>query len=90
MTLSQIAEYILKGKKIGITYHVSPDGDAVGSVLALFNALKSLNKDCYIISKDTLSENLKFLKGSDEITGEITGPVDETDIVVVLTVQALQ
>ena len=84
MTLSQIARFILESKKIGITYHVSPDGDAVGSVLALFNALKSLNKDCYIISKDTLSENLKFLKGSDEITGEITEPVDETDIVVVL------
>ena len=84
MTLGQIAKFILERKKIGITYHVSPDGDAVGSVLALFNALKSLNKDCYIISKDTLSENLKFLKGSDEITGEITEPVDETDIVVVL------
>jgi len=84
MTLGQIAKFILESKKIGITYHVSPDGDAVGSVLALFNALKSLNKDCYIISKDTLSENLKFLKGSDEITGEITEPVDETDIVVVL------
>ena len=84
MTLSQIAKFILESKKIGITYHVSPDGDAVGSVLALFNALKSLNKDCYIISKDTLSENLKFLKGSDEITGEITEPVDETDVVVVL------
>lgn len=84
MTLSQIAKFILESKKIGITYHVSPDGDAVGSVLALFNALKSLNKDCYIISKDTLSENLKFLKGSDEITGEIIEPVDETDIVVVL------
>ena len=52
--------------------------------LHFFNALKSLNKDCYIISKDTLSENLKFLKGSDEITGEITEPVDETDVVVVL------
>ena len=45
MTLSQIAEYILKSKKIGITYHVSPDGDAVGSVLALINGLKSLNKE---------------------------------------------
>ena len=45
MTLSQIAKFILESKKIGITYHVSPDGDAVGSVLALFNALKSLNKD---------------------------------------------
>ena len=84
MTLSQIAKFILESKKIGITYHVSPDGDAVGSVLALFNALKSLNKDCYIISKDTLSENLRFLKGSDEITGEIIEAVDETDIVVVL------
>ena len=84
MTLSQIAKFILDSKKIGITYHVSPDGDAVGSVLALFNALQSLNKDCYIISKDTLSENLKFLKGSSEITGEITEPLDETDIVVVI------
>ena len=84
MTLSQIAKFILESKKIGITYHVSPDGDAVGSVLALFNALKSLNKDCYILSKDTLSDNLKFLKGSDEVTGEITEPDDETDIVVIL------
>lgn len=84
MTLSQIAKFILESKKIGITYHVSPDGDAVGSVLALFNALKFLNKDCYILSKDTLSDNLKFLKGSNEITGEIIEPKDETDVVIVL------
>ena len=84
MTLSQIAEYILKGKKIGITYHVSPDGDAVGSVLALLNALRSLNKECYVISKDSVSDNLKYLKGSDEITGDITEAKDETDIIVVL------
>lgn len=84
MTLDQIANFILKGKKIGITYHVSPDGDAVGSVLALLNGLKSLNKECYIISKDTLSDNLKFLKNSQEITGEVVKPLEETDIVVVL------
>lgn len=84
MTLSQIANFILEGKKIGITYHVSPDGDAVGSVLALLNALKSLNKDCYVISKDTLSENVKFLKGSEDITGYVVEPEDETDIIVVL------
>lgn len=84
MTLSQIAKFILEGKKIGITYHVSPDGDAVGSVLALLNGLKSLNRDCYVISKDTLSDNLQFLKSSEEVTGEITEPLEETDIVVVL------
>ena len=84
MTLSQIAEYILKGKKIGITYHVSPDGDAVGSVLALLNGLKSLNKNCYVISKDSLSDNLKFLKGSEEILGNVVDATNDTDIVVVL------
>ncbi|MDU6294785.1 bifunctional oligoribonuclease/PAP phosphatase NrnA [Clostridium celatum] len=84
MTLSQIANLILEGKKIGITYHVSPDGDAVGSVLALLNALRSLNKECYVISKDSVSDNLKYLKGSDEITGDITEAKDETDIIVVL------
>ncbi|EKY22112.1 DHH family phosphoesterase [Clostridium celatum] len=84
MTLSQIANLILEGKKIGITYHVSPDGDAVGSVLALLNALRSLNKECYVISKDSVSDNLKYLKGSDEIIGDITEAKDETDIIVVL------
>ena len=84
MTLSQIANLILEGKKIGITYHVSPDGDAVGSVLALLNALRSLNKECYVISKDSVSDNLKYIKGSDEITGDITEAKDETDIIVVL------
>ena len=79
MTLSQIAEYILKGKKIGITYHVSPDGDAVGSVLALLNGLKSLNKNCYVISKDSLSDNLKFLKGSEEILGNVVEATNDTD-----------
>ena len=84
MTLSQIARFILESKKIGITYHVSPDGDAVGSVLALLNALRSLNTECYVISKDSVSDNLKYLKGSDEITGDITEAKDETDIIVVL------
>ena len=35
MTLTNMKKFILSAKKIGITYHVSPDGDAVGSVLAL-------------------------------------------------------
>lgn len=84
MTLSQIAKFILESKKIGITYHVSPDGDAVGSVLALLNGLKSLNKNCYVISKDSLSDNLKFLKGSEEIIGDVVEATNDTDIVVVL------
>ena len=29
-TLKEISEVILNSNKIGITYHVSPDGDAAG------------------------------------------------------------
>lgn len=84
MSLENIKNIILSANKIGITYHVSPDGDAVGSVLALVNGLRALNKKCYVVSREALSENLRFLQGADEVTGEIVRPTYDTDVVVVL------
>ena len=83
-SLVDISKVILNSKKIGITYHVSPDGDAVGSALALLNGLKYLNKDAYLISKDIISDNLQFLKSSSEGNGLITSPSCDTDTVVVV------
>ena len=37
MTLDNIKEEIQKAKKIVILTHESPDGDAVGSSLAMYN-----------------------------------------------------
>ena len=84
MSIKTIKDILLSAKKIGITYHVSPDGDAVGSVLALYNGLKYLNKDCYVLSKESLSENLRFLLGAEDVTGEVYEPIDDTDVVIVL------
>ena len=84
MSIKTIKDILLSAKKIGITYHVSPDGDAVGSVLALYNGLKYLNKDCYVLSKEALSENLRFLLGAEDVTGEVYEPTDDTDVVIVL------
>lgn len=84
MSLINIKDILLSAKKIGITFHVSPDGDAAGSVLALYNGLKCLNKDCYILSKEPLSDNLKFLMSSEEITGDMQAPSEDTDVVIVL------
>ena len=84
MSLTNIKDILLSAKKIGITFHVSPDGDAAGSVLALYNGLKCLNKDCYILSKEPLSDNLKFLMSSEEITGDMQAPSEDTDVVIVL------
>ena len=83
-TLVDISKIISNSNKVGITYHVSPDGDAVGSALALLNGLKHLNKNAYLISKDIISDNLKFLKSSNEATGMLTVPTDDTDTVIVL------
>ena len=45
MSLKDISKVILESNKIGIAFHASPDGDAIGSTLALYHGLKELGKD---------------------------------------------
>ncbi|MGL5646278.1 MAG: DHH family phosphoesterase [Clostridium sp.] len=84
MSLKDVAKKILEAKKIGISYHVSPDGDAMGSALALLNGLRYLGKDAYIISKDVIADNLEFLSLSKEVDGNTISPKQGTDLVVVV------
>ena len=49
MTLESILEEIKKAKKIVILTHENPDGDAVGSSLAMYIALKEMGKNPDII-----------------------------------------
>lgn len=84
MALKDIKKIIIEANKIGITYHTSPDGDAIGSALGLLNGLRELGKEVYIISKDTLPEDFSYLHYSEEINGTITEPTEGTDLVIVL------
>ncbi|MGL4875504.1 MAG: DHH family phosphoesterase [Clostridium sp.] len=84
MSLKNVAKKILEAKKIGISFHVSPDGDAMGSALALLNGLRYLKKDAYIISKDVIADNLEFLSLGSEVDGNTVSPVQGTDLVVVV------
>ncbi|NSB16348.1 DHH family phosphoesterase [Clostridium beijerinckii] len=83
-SLKEIKEEILKSKRIGLSFHTSPDGDAIGSTLALLNALRHLGKDSYIISRDVISDNLSFLSFSNEIDGNTLQPKEGTDLVMIL------
>ena len=65
MLLKKIEE----SKNIIISSHVNPDGDAVGSGLSLFLALRNKysNKNIRFILEDDIPDNMKFLEGSELI-----------------------
>jgi phosphoesterase RecJ-like protein len=84
MKISDIVSRIKLFKKIAITFHTSPDGDSIGSALALLMGLRKLNKEVYIISKEVIPETFKFLSCSNEINGEIIKPLEDTECVIVL------
>ena len=49
MTLDNILEEIKKANTIAIVVHENPDGDAIGSALAMKLALEQLNKEADVI-----------------------------------------
>lgn len=69
MTLDDIKNEIEKAKTIIIETHESPDGDAIGSSLAMMLALKSIGKEVDVVIP-TYARTFKFLPGADEILSE--------------------
>lgn len=69
MTLDNIKEEILKAKNIVVVTHESPDGDAVGSSLAMYNALQQLGKDVDVIIPE-YPETFAFLENAEKIIKE--------------------
>lgn len=64
--LDSIIEAINRANRIGIFTHVSPDGDAIGSSLAMYLSLKQLKKDVDVITDD-YSSCFRFLPSIEEI-----------------------
>lgn len=70
MTLDDIFEEIKKANTIVIMTHESPDGDAIGSVLAMDLALKSLGKNPDVIVPE-YSRIFSFLPDAQNIKKEL-------------------
>lgn len=71
MTLDNILDEITKANTIVILTHENPDGDAVGSSLALYHALKAYGKNVEVIVPE-YSRTFEFLPGTSEIKKEGT------------------
>ena len=72
MTLDNILEEIKMANSIIILTHETPDGDAIGSSLAMKLALKTLEKESDVIIKE-FPRIFKFLPGANEVKTDAEG-----------------
>ena len=82
MIYPKIISKIKESNKIAIMSHIMPDGDNVGSSLALYNGLKKAGKAVRFILDDDIPKVYRFLKGSDKV--ERPGEYESFDIVIAL------
>ena len=61
ITLKEAAAKILEADNLVITTHVNPDGDALGSSLALYQMLIKLGKNVDVLIDDDIPEAFSFL-----------------------------
>ncbi len=76
MNWNQIKEILSQAQNIVILVHSRPDGDAIGSALALQYALEDKGKKVRIISPDSIPSFLMWLPGSEKILDFSTNPED--------------
>ena len=72
--LSQVVELIESNNSFGITSHIRPDGDSLGSSLGLYWLLRALEKDVEVIMRDGAPHSYRQLPGAGTI--RVTPTVD--------------
>src|SRR5215471_19222645 len=76
--LSQVVQLIEQQQRFMITSHVRPDGDGLGSGLALYWMLRDLGKDVDVILRDRVPPSYNVLPASDLVIvqEDVTGKYD--------------
>lgn len=80
----RIVRVVREGKRFLITSHESPDGDAIGSMLALGLALEILEKEVVFYNKDGTPRILEFLPGSDRVNSSLNSIHGSFDCTLIL------
>jgi phosphoesterase RecJ-like protein len=68
MILNDIIHHIRTSQRFLVVSHESPDGDAIGSTLALTLALRKMGKDVVAFNVDGVPANLTFLPGTESVS----------------------
>ena len=81
--MAQVAAAIRARQRFVITSHARPDGDAIGSALAMAFALRQLGKEARVVFRDEAPPPLQVFPGVADI--DVTARVDDSgDAVIVM------
>lgn len=69
--VAQIVEAILQARRIAIMSHVGPDGDSIGTGLALHKTLLALGKEASFFYTDPAPPSCNFLPGVEGLLSEV-------------------
>lgn len=62
-----VVRALLEGRSFVLPLHVDPDGDSIGSCLAMRDGLRALGKEAIVVSLSPVPEAYHFLPGVDSI-----------------------
>jgi len=75
---------ILEAQRLLLICHVTPDGDAIGSLLGLGWSLRKAGKQVTLACPDTTPTELQFLPGADEIGPARPEALAQAEVIVIL------
>ena len=74
--ITTIKAQLKLARKVLVISHQRPDGDAIGSLLAMGLALIDAGKEVQMVLKDGIPDNFHFLSGSELVSTRPAGKVD--------------
>lgn len=83
--MKKFADTLRSKSKILITTHIQPDGDGIGSEMALFRALQQSGKEAYVVNPSPTPEKFEILDPENLIrVFDGSFPLPKVDAVVIL------
>lgn len=83
------ADKILNHKRIGVFSHIRPDGDCIGSQVALCLWLRKNNVDCTAFNEDDIPANMQWLTEQVPVQKPEAGIMDDFDAFIFVDGNAL-
>lgn len=85
LDLDAVADIIKKANSVVLSTHREPDGDGLGSEMAMYHALKHAGKKVRILNLDPTPPRYSFLKHSDKIENKKQNPksLEPTDLALI-------